>query len=115
MREENIYSHSSFFKADPSSVLKEIGKDESLHILDQMLLIRNFELRAEQAYRQNKAWGFLHLYIGQEAIQTSLVSAVGKDKAIHTATYRCHALALLLGMTAKEGMCELYGKINGRH
>ena len=60
-----------------------------------------------------KVWGCYHSYIGQEAIQTAAVHALGKNKNLWLTTYRCHALALLLGMTLEEGMCELYGKANG--
>jgi pyruvate dehydrogenase E1 component alpha subunit len=77
-----------------------------------MLLIRNFELRAEAAYQQGKIGGFFHSYIGQEAIQTAAVAAMGKNQWWVT-SYRCHALALLLGATPGELMAELYGKENG--
>ena len=90
-----------------------IEKEQALHALDQMLLIRNFEQRGEQAYQLGKVWGFYHAYIGQEAIQTAAVTLLGTKNHLWATTYRCHALALLLGMTAKEGMCELYGKANG--
>ncbi len=103
----------NFFKGDPEKILSSLGKESALTILDEMLLIRNFEQRGEQAYQAGKVWGFYHAYIGQEAIQTAAVSALGKKDHLWATTYRCHALALLLGMTPKEGMCELYGKENG--
>ncbi len=80
--------------------------------LKKMLLIRNFELRAESAYLQGKIGGFFHSYIGQEAIQTAAVMAMGQNNWWIT-SYRCHALALLLGATPDEVMAELYGKITG--
>ncbi|MBM3193754.1 MAG: pyruvate dehydrogenase (acetyl-transferring) E1 component subunit alpha [Chlamydiae bacterium] len=103
----------NFSKGDPEKVFGYLGKDLALEVLDEMLLIRNFEQRGEQAYQAGKVWGFYHAYIGQEAIQTAAVSALGKKGHLWATTYRCHALALLLGMTPKEGMCELYGKANG--
>jgi pyruvate dehydrogenase E1 component alpha subunit len=78
----------------------------------QMLLIRNFEQRGEAAYQQGKVGGFYHSYAGQEAIQTACIAACGKEHWF-TTTYRCHALALLLGVTPNEMMAELYGRATG--
>jgi pyruvate dehydrogenase E1 component alpha subunit len=87
--------------------------NESLReALEKMVLIRNFEIRAESAYLQGKIGGFFHSYIGQEAIQTAAVMAIGINNWWIT-SYRCHALALLLGATPNELMAELYGKITG--
>jgi pyruvate dehydrogenase E1 component alpha subunit len=77
-----------------------------------MLLIRNFEIRAESAYQQGKVGGFFHAYVGQEAIQTAAVQAIGQNNWYAT-SYRCHALALLLGATPNELMAELYGRATG--
>lgn len=102
-----------FFEVDPRKLLHQIGKDRALWALDEMMKIRNFERRGEQSYQLGKVWGFYHAYTGQEAIQTGAVLALGASKHLWVTTYRCHALALLLGMTVEEGMCELYGKANG--
>lgn len=83
-----------------------------LKALDEMLLIRQFETRAESAYLQGKIGGFFHSYIGQEAIQVAALQAFGRKNWWIT-TYRCHALALLTGATPKEVMAELYGKATG--
>ncbi|MBI5274457.1 MAG: pyruvate dehydrogenase (acetyl-transferring) E1 component subunit alpha [Chlamydiales bacterium] len=101
-----------FFHADEKRVIKELGKDRLLEALRNMLLIRNFDIRGESAYKQGKVGGFYHAYIGQEAIQTGCVSALG-TKPWYTTTYRCHALALLTGVTPNEAMAELYGKATG--
>ena len=77
-----------------------------------MLLIRNFEIRGEAAYQQGKVGGFYHSYMGQEAIQVGCVAAAGTDHW-YTTTYRCHALAMLLGATPNEMMAELYGRTTG--
>jgi pyruvate dehydrogenase E1 component alpha subunit len=77
-----------------------------------MLLIRNFEVRAEAAYQQGKIGGFFHAYIGQEAVQTAVLQVFGPNHWYVT-SYRCHALALLLGATPNELMAELYGRANG--
>lgn len=89
-----------------------LTKDQLLEALKSMLRIRNFEIRAESAYQHGKVGGFFHAYIGQEAIQTAAVMALGVDNW-WTTTYRCHALALLLGATPNEIMAELYGRANG--
>lgn len=102
----------NFFPSDAKELIKEIGKERLLHCLKQMLLIRNFEIRAESAYLQGNVGGFFHSYMGQEAIQTSAVNIMGKNQWWST-SYRCHALALLLGATPNELMAELYGRATG--
>lgn len=93
---------------------RELGlTDEQLvEMYRSMLLQRRFEERAAQAYGRQKISGFLHLYIGQEAVSTGSVFAVTPEDYVITA-YRDHGLALALGMTANECMAELYGKITG--
>ena len=94
------------------TLIKKLGKETLLHLLKEMLKIRNVETRAEAAYLQGKIGGFFHSYIGQEAIQTTAVAILGHDHWYAT-TYRCHALALLLGVDPKSLMAELYGKATG--
>jgi pyruvate dehydrogenase E1 component alpha subunit len=78
-----------------------------------MLLQRRFEERAAQMYGKQKFGGFLHLYIGQEAISTGSAYAIriGHDSVI--TAYRDHGIGLALGMTANECMAELFGKTTG--
>jgi len=104
--EYHLFSH------DLEKVIQELGKEKLLEYLKRMLLIRNFEIRAESAYLQGKVGGFFHSYVGQEAVQMSAFAACGKDQWWAT-TYRCHALALILGATPNELMAELYGKETG--
>jgi pyruvate dehydrogenase E1 component alpha subunit len=101
-----------FASVDVKALLKELGKERLLDTLKRMLLIRNFEARSEAAYQQGKVGGFFHSYAGQEAIQTAIIDALGADHW-YTTTYRCHALALLLGASPEELMAELYGRENG--
>lgn len=101
-----------FFKGDPSKVIAKLGKKGLLSVMKKMLLIRNFEIRGEQAYQQGKVGGYYHSYMGQEAIQSGCIAAAGTDHW-YTTTYRCHALALLLGVTPNEAMAELYGRSTG--
>lgn len=101
-----------FYQGERKKVLERIGSARLLEVLDRLLLIRQFETRAEAAYLQGKIGGFFHSYIGQEAIQTAAVLAIGTE-SYWTTTYRCHALALLLGASPKELMAELFGRATG--
>lgn len=102
----------NFFQSNKDQVIAELGKEKLIASLKQMLLIRNFEVRAESAYLQGKVGGFFHSYMGQEAIQTAAILSAGRENWWST-SYRCHALALLLGATPNELMAELYGKATG--
>ena len=77
-----------------------------------MLRIRRFEEAALKAYSQQKIRGFLHVYIGQEAIAAGLVSALTMDDRIATA-YRQHGIALSRGISSRKCMAELFGKVTG--
>lgn len=112
MKKKEISSKYTFFSSNHTHCIEEVGKSQLLHILEQMLLIRNFEIRAESAYQQGKIGGFFHSYTGQEAIQTAAIAIFGQKNWWIT-TYRCHALALLTGATPNEVMAELYGKSTG--
>ncbi len=109
-RKNSVQYH--FFHSDASKVVAALGKETLLEQLKRMLLIRNFEIRAEAAYLQGKVGGFFHAYIGQEAVQTAAVCSIGTDQW-WTTTYRCHALALLLGATPNELLAELFGRATG--
>lgn len=78
----------------------------------QMWLIRRFEEESARAYAQGKIGGFLHLYIGQEAIAVGGSAALEPDDYVIT-TYRDHGHALARGMTARAAMAELFGKETG--
>lgn len=77
-----------------------------------MLLLRRFEEKAGQMYGMQKIRGFLHLYIGQEAVAAGCVAATRKEDIFITA-YRDHGLAIAKGMCPKQCMAELYGKQTG--
>jgi pyruvate dehydrogenase E1 component alpha subunit len=78
----------------------------------QMALIRAFEEACQKGFRQGKIGGYLHVYIGQEAVATGFLQAFKEGDKVITA-YRDHAHALLLGSDPKELMAELYGKGTG--
>jgi pyruvate dehydrogenase E1 component subunit alpha len=78
----------------------------------QMLLCRRFEEAAGRAYQQGKIRGFLHLYIGQEAVAVGAISAAEPSDYV-VATYREHAHYLARTGDARGAMAELYGKRSG--
>ncbi len=77
-----------------------------------MLRIRRFEERAAELYSLAKIRGFLHLYIGEEAVAVGVMQALTPDDAI-VATYREHGQALARGLPAASLMAEMFGKANG--
>lgn len=87
-------------------------KQEYIDLYYQMKLIRRLEEEAAQLYQQGKIGGFLHLYIGQEAVSTGLISARRPEDRVITA-YRDHGVALDVGIPAKKVMAELLGKATG--
>ncbi|MDX9963666.1 pyruvate dehydrogenase (acetyl-transferring) E1 component subunit alpha [Desulfobacter postgatei] len=78
----------------------------------QMLLIRRFEEKCIELYSSEKIRGFLHLYIGEEAIAVGVMHALSAEDAV-IATYREHGHALARGISAKSIMAEMYGKVEG--
>jgi pyruvate dehydrogenase E1 component alpha subunit len=83
-----------------------------LDLYRQMFLIRRFEEESARAYAQGKIGGFLHLYIGQEAIAVGAHAALRPDDYTLT-TYRDHGLALARGMSPRAAMAELFGRATG--
>ncbi|HSN39676.1 MAG TPA: pyruvate dehydrogenase (acetyl-transferring) E1 component subunit alpha [Burkholderiales bacterium] len=90
----------------------KIDRDLSLALLGQMIRIRRFEEKCAELYSAGKIRGFLHLYIGEEAIATGAMRAFRPDDAIF-ATYREHGHALARGIPAGAIMAEMYGKAEG--
>lgn len=89
-----------------------LSPGDKIGLYEQMVRIRRFEERSLRSYQQGHIGGFLHLYIGQEAVAVGSVSAMGKDDHVITA-YRDHGHALAVGMDMDECMAELYGKKTG--
>lgn len=87
-------------------------KEAYLDLYYQMVLIRLVEDQAAQLYQQGKIGGFLHLYIGQEAVSTGLISARLPQDRVITA-YRDHGVAINCGISAAEVLAELMGKVGG--
>jgi len=89
-----------------------LDPEHAHELLRQMLLVRHFEEKAAELYSAGKIRGFLHLYIGEEAVAVGALQALGPDDAI-VATYREHGQALVRGIPAGAVMAEMYGKANG--
>jgi len=86
--------------------------EHAVHLLHQMLRIRRLEEKSAELYSAMKIRGFLHLYIGEEAVAVGVAQALSPEDAL-VATYREHAHALVRGMSAKSIMAEMYGKQGG--
>jgi pyruvate dehydrogenase E1 component alpha subunit len=87
-------------------------KEKFLELYREMVIIRRLEERAAELYQQGKIGGFLHLYIGQEAVSTGITSVRRPEDRIITA-YRDHGWAINAGIDPKAVMAELLGKSDG--
>jgi len=88
------------------------AREHGLALLRDMIRIRRFEERCAELYGQGKIRGFLHLYIGEEAVAVGALQALGPDDAV-VATYREHGQALVRGIPATAVMAEMFGKAAG--
>ncbi len=87
-------------------------KQEYLKLYHQMVVIRLLEEKAAELYQQGKIGGFLHLYIGQEAVSTGLISTRRPEDRVITA-YRDHGVAINCGLPAGGVIAEMLGKATG--
>lgn len=92
--------------------LQAIEKNHGLHLLYQMMLIRRFEEKSAELYTKEKIRGFLHLYVGEEAVAVGVINTLSADDNI-LCTYREHGHALSRGIDAGMIMAEMYGKQEG--
>lgn len=83
-----------------------------VELYESMLRIRRFEEEAARLYTERKIGGFLHLYIGQEAVAVGATSVLEKKDRVISA-YRCHGHYLARGGSPRQGMAELLGKKTG--
>jgi pyruvate dehydrogenase E1 component alpha subunit len=88
------------------------GPDHGRDLLRQMLLIRRFEEKAAELYTLGKIRGFLHLYIGEEAVAVGAMQALTAEDGV-VATYREHGQALARGIPPGALMAEMFGKASG--
>jgi pyruvate dehydrogenase E1 component alpha subunit len=89
-----------------------INRDHLLALLGDMIRIRRFEEKCAELYTQEKIRGFLHLYIGEEAVATGIIRVLEPEDAI-ISTYREHGHALIRGLSMGSVMAEMYGKVTG--
>jgi pyruvate dehydrogenase E1 component alpha subunit len=88
------------------------GRDEALEWYRKMVLIRRFEELAEEAYGQGRIGGFLHLYIGEEAVAVGAIAALSPDDDVLT-HYRDHGYLLARDIPPGPVMAELFGRATG--
>ena len=91
---------------------KELDNGRLVDLLRQMMLIRRFEEKAAEMYARGRIAGFLHLYIGQEAIAAGAIAGINDDDHIVT-HYREHGHALARGLEPGRIMAELFGRTTG--
>src|SRR6185295_9030404 len=89
-----------------------VKRDHALQLWRDMLRIRRFEEKCAELYTLGKIQGFLHLYIGEEAVAVGAMQVLGPDDRI-VSTYREHGNALARGMAAATVMAEMFGKASG--
>jgi pyruvate dehydrogenase E1 component alpha subunit len=97
---------------NPKTKKKTEDREHLHHLLHQMILIRRYEEKAAELYQATKIRGFLHLYIGEEAIAVGVMQSLTPEDSV-VATYREHGHALARGVSADVIMAEMYGKVTG--
>jgi pyruvate dehydrogenase E1 component alpha subunit len=93
-------------------MLNEIPNSLLLSLFREMLRIRRFEERSAECYVSEQIRGFLHLYIGEEAVAVGVSKAIGPQDNV-VATYREHGHALVRGIESRLIMAEMFGKVDG--
>lgn len=95
-----------------STMAPALQSEQVLARLRTMLLIRQFEEKAVELYSAGKIRGFLHLYIGEEAVAAGVMPALSAADNV-VATYRDHGQALARGVPPGAIMAEMFGRTNG--
>ena len=98
--------------AEADVALKALDEKEMRRLYHEMVLVRRLEEESAQLYQEGKIGGFLHLYIGQEAVASGLLSIRRPEDRVITA-YRDHGVAIASGIEAKYVIAELLGKATG--
>jgi len=95
-----------------NATLAGLNRTQLLEMHYKMALLRRFEEKSAEEYTRGKIGGFMHLYIGQEAVGVGSISTLGPEDKI-LSSYREHGQALARGMDPGIVMAELFGKITG--
>ncbi len=113
-RKDRVAMDHTLIESPPQAAAPTCGTTVEMRrdLLKSMLLQRRFEERAAEAYALGKIGGFCHLYIGQEAISTGVMSVLRPDDYVITA-YRDHGQALARGVSPRAIMAELFGRADG--
>lgn len=98
--------------AQEEARLAAVDPDHARDLLREMLRIRRFEERCVELYSATKIRGFLHLYIGEEAVAVGAMQALEPTDGV-VATYREHGHALMRGVSMRSVMAEMFGKVDG--
>ena len=90
----------------------QLPEAKKIEMLRTMLLIRHFELAADEQYKRTMVPGFLHFYLGEEATATGVCAALRQDDYI-VSTHRGHGHCIAKGADVRRLMAELFGKVTG--
>jgi pyruvate dehydrogenase E1 component alpha subunit len=99
-------------QSNSATATVERDSAEWKEVLKEMIFIRRFEEATEREFRKGKIGGYLHVYIGQEAVASGIIGALKQGDAVYCG-YRDHAQALALGSDPNRVMAELFGKGSG--
>jgi TPP-dependent pyruvate/acetoin dehydrogenase alpha subunit len=99
-------------KLGGTDMTMEVEKTKHEEMYRLMLKIREFETNVERLFLEGKIPGFVHLYIGEEAIATGVCAALREDDYI-TSTHRGHGHCIAKGGDLKKMFAEIYGKASG--
>ncbi|MBV8709352.1 MAG: thiamine pyrophosphate-dependent dehydrogenase E1 component subunit alpha [Acidobacteriaceae bacterium] len=95
-----------------TALSEEIDVELSLDLYRCMLQLRDFELKVQELYRTGSMPGFVHLYVGEEAVAAGVCASLKREDLVYS-THRGHGHALAKGVPARELMAELWGKRTG--
>src|SRR5439155_10677858 len=107
-----IHSKKEAPMAISNLTLAGLTRTQLLEMHYKMALLRRFEEKSAEEYTRGKIGGFMHLYIGQEAVGIGAITALRADDKI-LSSYREHGHAIAKGMEPRAVMAELFGKITG--
>ncbi len=112
-KDKDYYRDKNEDKVESENKDKEIlTNEQKISLLKTIIKIRRFEEKTIQLYQIAKIWGYLHPYIGEEAVAAGACAAINKSDYI-ISTHRGHGHSIAKGADLKRMMAELYGKVTG--